>query len=47
MLKLIVSVPVPAAPQVDPDVGLPFAALIASRKLQLPAPLVSPVVSTV
>lgn len=26
---------------------MPFAALIASRKLQLPAPLVSPVVLTV
>jgi hypothetical protein len=33
--------------KVDPGVGLPFAALIASRKEQSLAPLVSEVVSTV
>jgi hypothetical protein len=46
-LKLMVSVPVPGAVQVEPDVGLPLAALIASRRLQLPAPLLSFSVLTV
>ncbi len=47
-LKLMVSVPVPGVVQVDPDVGLPLAALIASRRLQLLAtPLLSFSVLTV
>ena len=45
-LNVIVSVPLPGVVQVDPEVGLPLAALMASRKLQLPAPLESFVVLT-